>query len=606
MKLIYVLMALLISTVAQAQTYTQMQWGMNKGSNPYGIGVNLNSTWFNVGTITTAGMLTWNNAQDFTLGGAYFGVPGASFDGVTDDTYFINTRITAIANAGGGTLYLPAGTAYISGPVLLKTNVAIIGASLGTTFSCAATCVGQAANSFVKGARFNGVNLTMRAGNTSDAILISSLQDSDIGEGKINGSGFRSVLNITSTAATGGSDNTNGNTIFNNFHDLDAYDAPSTYGVYVAGRYSASPPSPAQVVTINNFRSLKVRATNACYDFVKAADSNTLYDATCILGQTGARAFVNADDPVYAAVNNYVNNQRYYSPLISVASGAIGGSFTFFSGNWTYGIDAYGLLHDVNTVTNTVTPVNFGTGLSYCIRGQNIRPQGIVSAGNIYMADYCANYNGKGNSLTVAVATGFTVAAATTGPFNYLLLQPSTNIDGGTVELPCGVSDSTNFSISSTNNIKQVTVLPCAGDSISIGRNPFRVAANGTVTLKYLGASNFWISDSAATTVQGNTAQLVVATGFSVASSTLFNTDFILLNPATTIATGTVNLPCNAPDSFEYTISSTNQITALTVAGCTSPADSVFIGVNPFTLAQGNALTMRYIENANAWVTKSR
>jgi len=41
-----------------AQTYTQMQWGMNKGVTPYAFGANINGTWRDLGTVSSGGV--WN------------------------------------------------------------------------------------------------------------------------------------------------------------------------------------------------------------------------------------------------------------------------------------------------------------------------------------------------------------------------------------------------------------------------------------------------------------------------------------------------------------------------------------------------------------------
>jgi hypothetical protein len=38
-----------------AQTYTQMQWGMNKGVTPYAFGANINGTWRDLGTVSSSG-----------------------------------------------------------------------------------------------------------------------------------------------------------------------------------------------------------------------------------------------------------------------------------------------------------------------------------------------------------------------------------------------------------------------------------------------------------------------------------------------------------------------------------------------------------------------
>jgi hypothetical protein len=58
MKKPVILALTLISTSLQAQTYTQLQWGVNKGVNPYQFGANINGTWSNLGTVSSAGVWT--------------------------------------------------------------------------------------------------------------------------------------------------------------------------------------------------------------------------------------------------------------------------------------------------------------------------------------------------------------------------------------------------------------------------------------------------------------------------------------------------------------------------------------------------------------------
>lgn len=51
------LVILLFSVVGGAtQTYTQMQWGVNKGTTPYAFGANINGAWSNLGTVSSAGV----------------------------------------------------------------------------------------------------------------------------------------------------------------------------------------------------------------------------------------------------------------------------------------------------------------------------------------------------------------------------------------------------------------------------------------------------------------------------------------------------------------------------------------------------------------------
>lgn len=56
MKKPLILALTLISTSLQAQTYTQLQWGVNKATTPYQFGANINGTWSNLGTVSSAGV----------------------------------------------------------------------------------------------------------------------------------------------------------------------------------------------------------------------------------------------------------------------------------------------------------------------------------------------------------------------------------------------------------------------------------------------------------------------------------------------------------------------------------------------------------------------
>lgn len=63
------LVTLLFSVVGgAAQTYTQMQWGMNKGVTPYAFGANINGTWRDFGTVSAAGEWTLNNISVYNTG----------------------------------------------------------------------------------------------------------------------------------------------------------------------------------------------------------------------------------------------------------------------------------------------------------------------------------------------------------------------------------------------------------------------------------------------------------------------------------------------------------------------------------------------------------
>jgi len=65
------LVTLLFSVVGgAAQTYTQMQWGMNKGVTPYAFGANINGTWRDLGTVSSAGVWAIPNTNISGLGTA--------------------------------------------------------------------------------------------------------------------------------------------------------------------------------------------------------------------------------------------------------------------------------------------------------------------------------------------------------------------------------------------------------------------------------------------------------------------------------------------------------------------------------------------------------
>jgi len=73
------LVTLLFSVeAAVAQTYTQMQWGMNKGVTPYAFGANINGTWRDLGTVSAAGVWAIPATNISGLGTAAFQNIGTS------------------------------------------------------------------------------------------------------------------------------------------------------------------------------------------------------------------------------------------------------------------------------------------------------------------------------------------------------------------------------------------------------------------------------------------------------------------------------------------------------------------------------------------------
>ena len=90
------------------------------------------------------------------------------------------------------------------------------------------------------------------------------------------------------------------------------------------------------------------------------------------------------------------------------------------------------------------------------------------------------------------------------------------------------------------------------------------------------------------------------ATGFNIAAPTpVAQQQWILLQPAGTLAAGTVTLPLNTstPDGTEVLITTTQQITAFTL-GLNGAAN---LYGDPTTLAAEDFFRMRYVQAMNSW-----
>jgi hypothetical protein len=89
-------------------------------------------------------------------------------------------------------------------------------------------------------------------------------------------------------------------------------------------------------------------------------------------------------------------------------------------------------------------------------------------------------------------------------------------------------------------------------------------------------------------------------TGFNITVPTpVSEQQWMLIQPASTLATGTVTLPLNTgvPDGTQVLITTTQKITAFTLALNGAAAGYAF----PTTLAAGTAFTARYYQATNSW-----
>lgn len=117
-KILKILAALgLWASPAPAQTYTQMQWGMDKTVSPYAFGANVDGTWRNLGTVTSGGVWSIPSTNISGLGTAAtqnIGTSGA------------NVPLLSTANTWGGAQNFSAGATVPftqSGSGAVATNV---------------------------------------------------------------------------------------------------------------------------------------------------------------------------------------------------------------------------------------------------------------------------------------------------------------------------------------------------------------------------------------------------------------------------------------------------------------------------------------------------
>lgn len=88
-------------------------------------------------------------------------------------------------------------------------------------------------------------------------------------------------------------------------------------------------------------------------------------------------------------------------------------------------------------------------------------------------------------------------------------------------------------------------------------------------------------------------------TGFNITVPTPTSPQWMLIQPAGTLASGTVTLPLNTqtPSGTEVLITTTQQITAFTLAA--NGAANLY--GEPSTLAAEDVFRMRYVQATNSW-----
>jgi hypothetical protein len=88
-------------------------------------------------------------------------------------------------------------------------------------------------------------------------------------------------------------------------------------------------------------------------------------------------------------------------------------------------------------------------------------------------------------------------------------------------------------------------------------------------------------------------------TGFNIAVPTPSSPQWMLIQPAGTLASGTITLPLNVqtPSGTEVLITTTQQITAFTLA----PNGAANVYGASSTLAAEDFFRMRYVQSTNSW-----
>lgn len=182
-RLLSAILTAFISTVASAQTYTTMQWGLDKTATPYNFGANINSSWTNLGTVSSAGVWQIPSSNlSFLQSGAGAVLTnlqargrevisvmdyGAKGDGTTDDAPAFRAAVAACTNnavgyAGYRSIYVPVPPVAYLFKSLDASGLGAVVIGDGTNQGSCAVIEGEGANAW--GNYVGGVNIKLDAG----------------------------------------------------------------------------------------------------------------------------------------------------------------------------------------------------------------------------------------------------------------------------------------------------------------------------------------------------------------------------------------------------------------------------------------------------------
>jgi len=150
----------------------------------------------------------------------------------------------------------------------------------------------------------------------------------------------------------------------------------------------------------------------------------------------------------------------------------------------------------------------------------------------------------------------------------------------------------------------QINQLPVLGTVSSGDQLPVYSPNNGDARRTSIGALlTFFQQSFASPTLSVNL--YVPGSGFNITVPTpVSNDQWMLLQPAGTLATGTITLPLNTgvPDGTTVLITTTQEITSLTIA--LNGATAIYGGAT--TLSAGSATAVRFYQPTNSWYQINR
>lgn len=420
-------------------------------------------------------------------------------NGTTDNTAAINSAIAVKSAAGGGIVLLPpAGNAVIGG-IVPKSNVWLLGSGQrGTMLKCNANCVVQDSTVQLSGWHMSDINFgPLAAGNNGvTALTFTSMQQSVVERLLIEGFTTGKILSLGGTIpGTITDSNLGSNVVWNVFRDITAYGCATC--VTLSGHYGSTPTGspansanvPDQVVTQNQFSAINLYfATTACWDIVRAADTNTFNGGLCnISATTGGTAVIHGDDGSFTG-NTYVNSNKFFGLAISKQANVTGMTF-FSSQNYTFALEGFGLETDIDTSGASIVPLALTTAQSYRLCGKRLDTNSSIT--NLFLG--CQQKNiAWANLSNAAPSTGFTIAIPP-GSSSYGLTTAGT-LATGQLQMPCGAPDGQVVSIWSTaTTVTALTMASCSGAGSSLAGQQTSLTPTTPFQMRYIAASNFWV-----------------------------------------------------------------------------------------------------------------